>query len=184
MKSLYCGLALGVCYVVVLYQWMVFLMFHISPVCLPAPATCRAVNRQAGKIREFHQAKLWCKDLHLHPALHPGLPDLSHRGWVRPTTSSLQLMLWLMWRGWDGRKPDCQWERNSRSCHRNLFWTNCVVSLCRYTAAGWQSPVIDWEEVQRSGFNKPICTSSAPTRIAITSYDLLGKDGLCASTCI
>ena len=29
----------------------------------------------------------------------------------------------LMWRGWDGRKPDCQWEKNRRSCYRNLFWT-------------------------------------------------------------
>lgn len=54
---------------------------------LPVPASCRAVNRKAGKIREFPEAELWCKDLHLHPALYTGVPDLSHRGWVRGTRS-------------------------------------------------------------------------------------------------
>lgn len=53
-----------------------------------------------------------------------------------------------------------------------------LVFLSRYAAAGWQSPVLDWEEVQRSGLDQPICTSASPAHIAITSHDLLGKGGL------
>lgn len=34
---------------------------------------------QAGTVREFSEADVWCQDLHLHPALHTEHPDLPHR---------------------------------------------------------------------------------------------------------
>lgn len=39
----------------------------------------REVNRETGQIHQLPEAELGGKDLHLHPALHTGVPDLSHR---------------------------------------------------------------------------------------------------------
>lgn len=55
-----------------------YYLFEIIFFAVPAPG--RAVDWEAGEVCELHQAELWCKDLHLHAALHTGLPDLSHRG--------------------------------------------------------------------------------------------------------
>lgn len=61
----------------------------LSSPSLSLEALSWPANRQAGPVREFPKADLWCQDLHLNPALHPEHPDLPHRRSVAATACAL-----------------------------------------------------------------------------------------------
>lgn len=53
----------------------------VAPVTpVPPPGSGGPAHREAGPLRELPEADLGGQDLHLHAALHPGLPDLPHGG--------------------------------------------------------------------------------------------------------